>query len=454
MYTPISKKQAFPLRGPTSSKQFNDLSDQVVTDIVSLAKELGILENDQKENHKISLDEVRYLNRKMAQMEQALAYQSAINSRNGLRTTVHQSMYKVDNLSFLANNNALRPIVSPAFGLEHLPVNAVEAKFFSNSIFNGDTITPGTLSVVTSGTFVPAGATVATNYDSGSTKVVEGNAKNAFNGNNRSYWVREVHFDSSNDVTEVQCELIVTLPSQNNTLSNVLTVHPYPMGSVDILDISTSPDLTQAWTTLQHSGAPTVSSPLNNATQKKFIFPPQDVDQVRVRLRTRNFVEEDGKKIFRLGLQELGLFLVDFEKSSASISFSDWTAQTDAQNVSSVHKIDAPDGMVFRALHDFRSTPDITLENDANRHVLFKIYNGDPSQGAGQELWNSNQTYPQNQPDSVGAQITFGGSVTSIYVVTSMRFVETSGGVSSPFPANTSPYIEGFSMEVSATPQL
>lgn len=454
MYTPTVKRTSFPLRGPSPSHKLNDLSDQITTDIIALAKEINIVQSDVRENLKTVLDEVRYLNRRIAQMEGDRNHQRTIASRNGLRTTIHQSMYDVSSLRFFNNSIALRPVVTPLFGVSHLPVNAVEPKFFSNSIYNGDIITPGTLSVTVNGTFTPEGESTAVNYDEGAIKVVEGNAKNAFNGNNRSYWVREIHFDGSSDVTEVQCELIVTLPSQNNTHSNVLTIHPYPLGSVDIMGIHTSPDLTQSWTSLQHSDAPSISAPMNNATAKKFLFPPQDIDQVRVRLRTRNFVEEDGKKIFRLGLQELGLFLVDFEKSSASLSFSNWSSQADASNISMVHKIDAPSGMSFRALHDFRSYPDITLENDANRHVIFRIYDGDPVSGAGQELWNSNQTYPQNQPDSVGAQITFGGSVTSLYVVTSMRFVETSGGSSSPFPANTSPYIDSFSLEVSATPAL
>jgi len=454
MYTPTTERTAFPLRGPTSSRQLNDFVDQVTTDLVAMAKELSISENDIQENFKTVLDEVRYLNRKMAQIEQDRNHEREISARNGLRTTLHQSMYKVDNLSFISSNNALRPIVSPAFGVAHLPVNAIEAKFFSNSIYNGDIITPGTLNVVVNGAFVPSGESSVVDYDSGSTKVVEGTPKNAFNGNNRSYWIREVHFSSSSDVTEVQAELIVTLPSQNNTMSNVLTIHPYPMGSVDVMDISTSPDLTQSWTTLQHVDAPTASAPINNATQRKFIFPEQDIDQVRIRLRTRNFVEEDGKKIFRLGLQELGLFLVDFEKSSAALAFASWTAQGDADNISMVHKIDAPAGSVFRAVHDFRSVPDITLETDTNRHVIFRIFNGDPLTGAGQELWNSNQTYPQNQPDSVGAQITIAGSVSSLYIVTNMRFVESSGGVSSPFKTNTSPYIDNFSIEFSASPQL
>jgi hypothetical protein len=450
MYIPSVKKTSFPLRGPTSSRQLNDFVDQVANDIMALSQEITVQDSNERENFKTIMDEMRYLNRKIAQLEKDREFEKEISTRNGLRTTYFQSMYKVNNLNFISNNAYLRPIVSASYGIAHLPVNAVESKFYSNSIYDGDVLTPSSLSVVTSGTFIPDGETEAVNYDLNATKVIEGNPKNAFNGNNRSYWVREVHFDASSDITEVQVELIATLPSQNNTMSNVLAINPYPLGSVDVMDISFSADLTQSWSRMQHPDAPYETSPDNNATQKKYIFTPQDIDQVRVRLRTRNFLEENGKKIFRLGLQELGLFLVDFEKSGAGNSFSQWSNQTDAENISMVHTIEAPDDCVFKAIHSFKSTPDITLEDDSNRHVVFRIYDGDPVTSAGNELWNSNQTYPQNQPDSVGAQITVGGNVNKLYVVTSMRFVDSSGGSSGPFYGNTSPYIESFALEASA----
>lgn len=453
-YTPSTKRKAFPARGPSSSKELNDHVDQVATDINALALEAAQNEADIRDATKTVLDEMRYLHRRVAQLEQDISHQKMINATNGLRTTIHQSMYKVDNLSFLGSNNALRPIVTPQFGIAHLPSNAVEAKFFSNSIYNGDVITPGSLSVTVTPTFIPEGASESVNHELGAQKVIEGTPRNAFNGNNRSYWVREVEFPASSDVTEVSVELVATLPSQNNTKSNVLTIHPYPLGSVDIIDISTSPDLTSSFTKLQHNDAPSLTSPSNNAQQMKYVFPAQDIDQVRVRLRTRNFVEEDGKKIFRLGLQELGLFLVDFEKSSASLSFTAWTALADEDNISMVHRLDAPSGFFFTAIHHFQSSPDITLENDLNRHVTFRIYNGDPAVGAGSQIWSSNDTYPQSQPDSVGSQLSLAGSASSLYVVTNMRFVETSGGVNSPFPANTSPYLNGFSMEVSLRPSF
>jgi len=451
-YSPSIKRTAFPARGKSSSRQLNDQNDQVATDINALALQAAQNESDIAASTKTVLDEVRFLARKVLQLEQDLAHKKEIDGRNGLRVTFHQSMYKVDNLSFLTTTNSLRPVITPKFGVVHLPVNAVESKFFSNAIYNGDVITPGSLATTVTATFVPEGASTAVDHEDGALKVVAGTPRNAFNGNNRSYWIREVQFPASSDVTEVSVELQVTLPSQNNTNSNVLTIHPYPIGSVDITDISTSPDLTQSFVKLQHKDAPSLTSPMNNAGEKKFIFPAQDIDQVRVRLRCRNFVEEDGKKIFRYGLQDVGLSLVDFEKSTAALTFTNWSAQADEDNVSMMHKIDAPTGFFFTAIHHFTSSPDIQLENDLNRHVIFRIYDADPSTGGGQEIWNSNSTYPQNQVESVGSQITLGGSSRSLYVVTNMRHVETSGGVNSPFPANTSPYINGFSLEASLNP--
>jgi len=453
MITPTTVKSSFPYRGATKSAQLNDMSNQVATDIHNISAELNRQEKDIYQNMKIVIDEMSHLNKRILGLEQELSLQKSIASKNGLRITYHQSMYDNGNLKFMSNNVALRPSVNAFYGIAHLPVNAIENKFYSTSIYNGDILTPASLDVTVNGTFVEVGKTSPTNFDEGAT-VDNGNPKNAFNGNNTSYWVREVKFPSNSDVTEVQCEVIATVPSQNNTQSNVLTINPYPHGNVDVLYIGLSSDTSGVFTSIPNTNAPSFSDPLNNATQKKYIFTPRDVDQVKVILRTRNFIEENGHKVFRLGLQELGLYLVDFEKSTSGLTFSEWSGQGDDENISMVHRIDAPAGTSFTAIHHFVSDPDISLEEDLNRHIIFRIYDSDPTTSSGIELWNSNQTYPQDQPDSVGGQITLGGNVTSIYVVTSMRFVETSGGANSPFNVNTSPYIYSFSMELSATQRV
>lgn len=451
MYFPTVKRIAFPERGKTSSKQFNDVFDEIITDIVNINTEVTTNLNRTEEVASISADQIRYLFRRVAQLEALEEAKKTIFGKNGLRLTHHQTMYDTSNLKFFNNIN-LRMHVSPTFGLAHLPSNAIESKFFSTSIYNGDIILPSSVNPLVSNTFIDEDGTEPVNHEPNNTNLDEGIPKNAFNGSNNSYWVRTVEYPIDSDVTEVQCELIVTLPSQNNTYSNVLTIHPYPLGGVDIIDISTSPDLTNAWTKLQHPDSPSIYNPINLAREHKFIFEPQDIDQVRIRLRCRTFLEENGKKIFRYGLQELGLFLVDFEKTGSSLQVGEWINQSATDTITMVHEISAPDGFFITSVHNFIPNPDIQLESDINRHILFKMYDGDPTSGNGIEIWNSNQTFPQDQSSVIGAQITLAGNATKLYIQTSMRYVDQSGGINSPFRSNTSPYLKSFTLEYSVAP--
>ena len=154
----------------------------------------------------------------------------------------------------------------------------------------------------------------------------------------------------------------------------------------------------------------------------------------------------------RYGLQEVGLCLVDFEKTNSSTDFSSWIQQTNSENISMCHEIKAPEGFFFNAINHFSSDPDFTLEDSANRHIVYRIYDDDPTQSAGLEIWNSTNTLPQNMPSTLGSQLAIAGNITSLFVVTSMRFVETIGGSNSPYRANTPPYVNGFTIEYSASP--
>jgi hypothetical protein len=444
---------AFPYRGKTSSRKFNDVFDQLVTDVHALSLEAAGNESRLIELAKILVDENRFLKRRIAQLELVKDAENRVRARNNLRLTHHQSMYEVRNLDFFATAN-LVPLLNPTYGLATLPVNAVENKFVRNSVYSGDVIVPLSLTTTVSSSFANEGTATVSEHEPDSHKVDPGTPENAFNGVNQSYWVRTVEYPADSDVAEVEVELIVTVPSQNNTQSNVLTIHPYPVGGVDITDVSVSADLTSSFTKLNHSEVPTLISPTNNAREQYYLFPAQDVDQVKIRLRQRHFIEEDGKKVFRYGLQEVGLMLVDFEKTNATTAFDAWSQQTNAETVAMAHRLDAPAGSFFTAVHNFSSTPDFTLEDAANRHVIYRIYNDNPVNGSGTEIWNSNQTLPQDQPSSVGSQLAIAGNVTSLYIVTSLRFVETAGGANSPYKANTAPYVKGFTLEYSVSPSF
>jgi hypothetical protein len=447
-YQPIVKQMAFPQYGPTNSRDLNNFIDQVVKDIHGLNSTTISNEIRIEETFRILVDEILHLKQKVSQLEKINESFDKINARNGLRVSTFISMYDLRNIKYF-QNQTLRPVVDSTYGIMHLPVNAVESKFYTSSIFTTDTISPLSLTYSVSSTFTDSGAVSAVDHEEGAIEIDEGIVPNAFNGVNTKYWVRTVEFSAESDVTEVQCELIVNVPNQNNTMSNVLTIHPYPIGNVDIIDISVSSDLSGSFVSLPHPDAPTASKPLNNAREHKFVFSPMDIDQVRIRLRQKNFTNYNGRKVFRYGMQELGLFLIDFEKSTASLTYENWSAQNDADNIVAVWRLDAPAGNFFTAINHFSTEPDFTLEQAANRHFLFKIYDGDPTTGSGVEIWNSNMTLPQNQPSNIGAQISLAGNIKTLYVSASLRYVQSSGGVSSPFRVNTSPYLKGISIEYS-----
>jgi hypothetical protein len=439
---------AFPQNGPTNSRDLNAFVDQVTKDIHGINLESVTNSNRIEEAFRILIDEIRFLKSKVSQLEKINESFDKVNARNGLRVSNLISMYDTRNLSFF-DNQILRPVVDSTYGILHLPVNALEPKFYTNSINTSDTITPLSLTYEVTATFTDEGDVSPTDHEEGAIEVNEGVVTNAFNGINTQYWVRTVEFAADSDVTEVQCELIVNIPNQNNTMSNVMTLHPYPIAGVDVIDISVSSDLAGSFVRLPHNDAPTTNRPLNNCREHKFIFAPMDIDQVRIRLRQKNFTEFDGRKVFRYGLQELGLSLIEFEKTTASLTMANWTAQNDSDNIAAVWKIEAPAGTFFTAINHFSSDPDFSLEQSSNSHILFKIYDGDPTSGSGVEIWNSTKTLPQDQPSNIGAQISLQGNIRIIYVSASLRYVESSGGVNSPFRANTSPYLKGITLEYS-----
>lgn len=451
MFIPNSSRKRFPYRGATSSSELNDLTDNLVSDIHGLNNQLVSTENRLESVVKILVDENRFLKSQLASIRRSKADESLVRARNGLRVTHSQSMYDLSNVKFFSVAN-LRPHIDSLYGVATLPSNAIESKFTRTSIYDGGSIVPLSLTVSTTSLFADENTSLPTEHEVDAASVDEGEPSNAFNGVNSSWWIRSVEYPLDSDVNEVQVELIVNVPSQNNIQSNVFTIHPYPVGTVDIMDISFSSDLAGSFYKIPHRDAPTIVNPLTSSTEKIFIFPPRDIDQIRIRLRQRHFIEENGKKVFRYGLQEVGLYLVDFEKTNSSTDFSSWIQQTNSENISMCHEIKAPEGFFFNAINHFSSDPDFTLEDSANRHIVYRIYDDDPTQSAGLEIWNSTNTLPQNMPSTLGSQLAIAGNITSLFVVTSMRFVETIGGSNSPYRANTPPYVNGFTIEYSASP--
>jgi len=235
-----------------------------------------------------------------------------------------------------------------------------------------------------------------------------------------------VEFPLDSRVDQVEVELTVDLPEGSSSEGNLLEVYPFPNGSVDITSISSAGNVGNSFTAI-----PGFSS-VDNIEFRRYHFPVQRIERLKLRLRQRNWVEENGKKVFYYGMQEFALKLVDYDKNySATAAFG--------QNHTFIAKIDAPAGFGFDRIYKIFPGPDFLLEDTGRRHVRLRI---GTDETFGSFLWDSDSN---TEPQRTGTSIAI-GSAETIFAAFELKFVTDTGGSLSPFAVGTTPYVKGLGL--------
>lgn len=420
--------------GRLDSSKMNGFFDSTVLDLQNLATQVNVNEVSVESTLDGVSRELAQIKQRMTELEAAHDFNALVRSVDNLRIPAVATMGDLRNVGFLSGSTeARKPALSTVFGQATLPIDGIQSKFYSNSVVSGSiTPTSSNLDIAIDPIFIDAGAGSLTDHESGAILTNIGTPNNAFNGDNHKSWIRRVEFDLDNDISEVQCQLTVVVPSQSNGESNVLYIRPYPAGNVDILGLETSGSLTDSFSTLPGFVL------TNNIGDKRWFFTSQSVSQIRVTIRCRNWYEENGKKVFAYGLQELGLQLVEFDKTFDSTS-------SVSVNNSYLTEFECPQGFTFSGLHAFATKPDFTQESLENRHVHFKICGN--ADGTDVKWDSDSNVLPQTlvQPLSLGG-------VAKVYVVTTLNYCSSVDAVSPLFPINTTPYIENIGIQYSVTP--
>ena len=426
-FRPTVQRIAIPRGGRIDSAKLDTFFGQTADDIVSMAQFVTEQASKVEAQATASADADRDLRGRMEQLEaeiRALRASDAVANR----ALVHAlTLFDSRNFQFLDDADiARRCAVDTSFGQATLPFDGIEPRLYQESVGSGAVIPIEDLAVTVTGTFDAGDGNGVFNHERGG-DVDAGEPLNAFNGNNNSRWVREVSFPLYSDVDSVMCEITVDVPEGSGGLSNIVGLRPDPAGDVDIMGVYTAPDLGDSFTLL------TGFEEVEGAGPKRWIFPTKAVQRVKVRLRQRNWIEKDGKKVFRLGLQELSLSLAEFDKTySGGNPLSD--------NDSVVLKKKAPDGWVFNTLTSLLTDPDYLLETAGQRHVHIKVAT-DPDGST--IVWDSDSDAPPQD----GAGVSLGSTFDTLYFIVTMNWVATSGGISSPFPVGTTPYFHGITFE-------
>jgi hypothetical protein len=429
---PLTIRDPARFRGPLSSSEFNQFQDNVVGDITNLSTAV----NSNAASIRAILNEIQsenlYLKRRIQSLEESFDYREVVFGKANLKIDRYLDFHDTSRFVFPTNLSAEKAApFKGQFGEVSLPINAVENKFYNFRLRTSEVVVPDSLFIQVDGQFDKLDGNGIQDYELGG-KISHGDPKKAFNGINEQAWIRSATFPLDSDVDQIEVQLTAVVPAGISSSANLIEVVPFPEGSVDIMQLATSPTLDGAFVSVDGF------TEKNNLTATRYHFPARSVEQVRIRLRCRNWREINGKKVFQYGLQELGMKLVDYNKAFLS-------SDNFGENPTCIVKITSPRNHVFNRLLRVDPNPNFLLEDHNKRHVRLRITT---SIDFSEVIWDSSLDDPPQLGVSTG--LTLRG-VNTLYAIYTMQYVKNSGGLGSPYIVGTTPSLKGLGLVFSAT---
>ena len=165
--------------------------------------------------------------------------------------------------------------------------------------------------------------------------IEDSDIKNIFNGSEANVWYRKVV--TSSDITEIENEAVIALPEDIITtrLVNEIVIQPFPLGYMDIMDVQYKSN--GAWTKIPgfdtHFGIEdeTYQDIFGNTFHRKYIpnannlrfnFKALQINQIKIKLRQRNFEQDTSlnKRIWYLGLRNVDVLFNRYSKDNSIFS--------------------------------------------------------------------------------------------------------------------------------------
>lgn len=381
--------------GPASSEDFNDMVAALLKDLTNLAS--------QGNANKVSVENVSRLlfEEFLNAQNTAAARIEDIRRANYLKAVRSEDVDNFISFRFFRGpeyyvsyeniSAERRARVEPIYGQAILPYNNVVSRTYAVDPETGDPILATGIDAVVTGEGESGG------------EVTEGTPTKAFNGQNRDYWIRKVAFPLEHDVADVAAEIEVSLPDVFAGQANMLTIHPYPLGQLDIEEIKYSVDASDPSISL------TGFTPVRGAGFMRWVFPPLGITKMTIKLRQRNFIEEDGKKVFYLGAQEIGVQLVEFDQTAGE------TQRTNNNSVVAV--VEAPEGYYFNLLKRLFTDPDYATALTETGIRLYIFTDEDLTN----QVWSS---YDDPRLEDAEVDVS-AGSYQKLYILVNLQYLDT-----------------------------
>lgn len=394
MRMPTSNGGGAHFRGPTSSHEYNVNEDSKYFDLIELYKQSNATQLSLKEAHQIILienaalhDYVKMLEDRVANLETQLqaGTSSYLNGRF-FQTSFIQDMTTKYPADFQDQQVS---IPRCQVDLQHRYVTIPSIHQI-----------PKTHVVDMKGNYlIPSELKVQIGRTSTKGTVVDNDILNAFNGDNLSFWHRQVTYDSQADIPTNGEDVIleIELPTHlvNNLNINTIVLHPHPERGIEIHNIEVH--YNNGWQTIKGFKQDEITSISSDehSPRRKWYFPSMPVQKIRITLVQHHPVVIGGKTVFTLGAQEIGVYLSMFEPSGGMI-LTPFTMEG-IYNIESVEHV-----FLNRQAFSYPSNMDQELEGnlfdyeiyiEESDHTLRPILSTDWSSQTALRLWIKTHLY-------------------------------------------------------------
>ena len=348
IYQPRAKRRQAKYRGPTDAQAINDTNDELLADNTDSASAINTLHSRTFKNMLILQNQLHHLTQRIDALTSRHEQEQEIQATNGETLTYTNDFRSLGDIVLTNFTEEHQARIDPVFGQVTAPINGAVHRFHVTNPATQQIMLPDNLSI-----------TITPLDEAGST-VIEGTPSNIFNGDPSSIWMRRVLFPIYSDVSSVQMQIDIDVPSRFSTNANCLYLLPYPTGTVDIDSILYS--TSTADPSLALPGFPTAG--VTATGPLRYFFSAAAITKIRIVMTQKQWTEYKDQKMFMYGMQELGVVLMEFDKTDELVFLN---------NNGFVMQASCPAGYTFNNLTDFDSDPDFAVAASDNG-IYFKIY--------------------------------------------------------------------------------
>ena len=308
---PSIQEREFKYRAPMNSHELNQMQSEAFNDILDLFNKANQLQKTIYEmNVANNIESICYTKRLEAAITEmnrlTEMYNNITSSENDFRTITryaYEATTMDDGYSAVIDKNT-NDITA------HIISSMSKTRLYDSTY--DETLVPPSLQAYIGPDSFKVGGNIYSIEDS--------DINNAFDGNDSTVWFRKV--TTSSDVEYIENEVVIGLPEDIITtrLMNQIILKTFPVGYVDVLDIKYKSN--GAWQTIpgfkEHYGCseyeqtdifgnPSTYHSINNAPNLKFNFQNVQTNQLKIKLRQRNYDydAENNRRIWYFGLRDV-----------------------------------------------------------------------------------------------------------------------------------------------------